>query len=160
VGVCLRALSYILRNGGDGLTRVSECAVLNARYLLARLKDILPVENSEGCMHEFVASGARWKEEFGVRTLDVAKRMLDYGIHAPTIYFPLIVEEALMVEPTETESRESLDLFVDILRAIHREAAEDPSLLTAAPHSTPVGRMDEARAARQPDLSWQGPCNC
>jgi len=160
VGVCLRALAYILRNGGDGLTRVSECAVLNARYLLARLKDILPVENSEDCMHEFVASGSMWKEEFGVRTLDIAKRMLDYGIHAPTIYFPLIVEEAMMVEPTETESRESLDLFVDILKAIHREAVEDPSLLTSAPHSTPVGRMDEARAARQPDLRWLGPCNC
>ncbi len=160
VGVCLRALSYILRNGGNGLTRVSECAVLNAHYLLARLKDILPVDNSEGCMHEFVASGTLWKEKFGVRTLDIAKRMLDYGIHAPTIYFPLIVEEALMVEPTETESRESLDLFVEVLKAIHREAEEDPSLLTSAPHSTPVGRMDEARAARQPDLSWLGPCNC
>ena len=86
--------------------------------------------------------------------------MLDYGIHAPTIYFPLIVEEAMMVEPTETESRESLDLFVDIMKAIHREAVEDPSLLTSAPHSTPVGRMDEARAARQPDLRWLGPCNC
>jgi glycine dehydrogenase subunit 2 len=160
VGVCLRALSYILRNGGDGLTRVSECAVLNARYLLARLHDILPVEGAEDSMHEFVASGSKWKEEFGVRTLDIAKRMLDYGIHAPTIYFPLIVEEALMVEPTETESKESLDLFVDVLRAIHREAAEDPELLKTAPHSTPVGRMDEAQAARQPDLSWLGPCNC
>ncbi len=160
VGVCLRALAYILRNGGNGLTRVSECAVLNAHYLLARLRDILPVDNSEHCMHEFVASGTRWKEEFGVRTLDIAKRMLDYGIHAPTIYFPLIVEEALMVEPTETESRESLDLFVDILQKIYREAGEDPALLTGAPHSTPVGRMDEARAARQPDLRWYGPCNC
>ena len=111
-------------------------------------------------MHEFVADGTRWKEQFGVRTLDVAKRMLDYGIHAPTIYFPLIVEEAMMVEPTETESRESLDLFVDVMRAIYREAGEDPGLLTGAPHTTPVGRMDEARAARQPDLRWLGPCNC
>ncbi|MEN8007084.1 MAG: aminomethyl-transferring glycine dehydrogenase subunit GcvPB [Candidatus Krumholzibacteriota bacterium] len=160
VGVCLRALAYILRNGGEGLTRATECAVLNAHYLLAGLKDILPVENSAGCMHEFVASGTAWKDKFGVRTLDIAKRMLDYGIHAPTIYFPLIVEEALMVEPTETESRESLDLFVAVMRAIHAEAATDPSLLTSAPHSTPVGRMDEARAARQPDLSWLGPCNC
>jgi len=160
VGVCLRALAYILRNGGDGLTRASECAVLNARYLLARLGDILPVDGGEDCMHEFVASGSRWKEEFGVRTLDIAKRMLDYGIHAPTIYFPLIVEEALMVEPTETESMESLDLFVDIMRAIHREAGEDPELLKGAPYSTPVGRMDEAQAARQPDLKWLGPCNC
>jgi glycine dehydrogenase subunit 2 len=160
VGVCLRALAYILRNGGDGLTRASECAVLNANYLLAKLGDILPVANAEGCMHEFVANGTRWKDEFGVRTLDVAKRMLDYGIHAPTIYFPLIVEEAMMVEPTETESRESLDLFVDVIRAIYREAGEDPSVLTGAPHTTPVGRMDEARAARQPDLRWLGPCNC
>ena len=160
VGVCLRALAYILRNGGNGLTRVTECAVLNAHYLLARLKDILPVDNAEHCMHEFVASGKRWKDEFGVRTLDIAKRMLDYGIHAPTIYFPLIVEEALMVEPTETESRESLDLFVEILQTIYREAGEDPALLTGAPYSTPVGRMDEARAARQPDLRWFGPCNC
>jgi len=160
VGVCLRALAYILRNGGDGLTRATECAVLNANYLLAKLGDILPVDNAEGCMHEFVASGTRWKDEFGIRTLDVAKRMLDYGIHAPTIYFPLIVEEAMMVEPTETESRESLDLFVDVMRAIYREAGEDPGLLTGAPHTTPVGRMDEARAARQPDLRWLGPCNC
>jgi len=160
VGVCLRALAYIMRNGREGLTRASECAVLNANYLLARLGDILPVDNPDGCMHEFVASGTPWKDEFGVRTLDIAKRMLDYGIHAPTIYFPLIVEEALMVEPTECESRESLDLFVDVMRAIHREASEDPETLINAPHTTPVGRMDEARAARQPDLRWLGPCNC
>jgi glycine dehydrogenase subunit 2 len=95
-----------------------------------------------------------------VRTLDIAKRMLDYGIHAPTIYFPLIVDEAFMVEPTETEPRESLDHFVDVLRAIHREAAENPELVKGAPHTTPVGRMDEAQAARQPDLRWLGPCNC
>jgi glycine dehydrogenase subunit 2 len=160
VGVSLRALAYILRIGGDGLTRATECAVLNANYLLARLRGILPVKCADGCMHEFVASGTRWKDEFGVRTLDVAKRMLDYGIHAPTIYFPLIVEEAMMVEPTETESKESLDLFVDIMGAIYREAGEDPALLTGAPHTTPVGRMDEARAAREPDLRWLGPCNC
>jgi len=160
VGVCLRALAYILRNGGDGLTRASECAVLNARYLQHRLRDILVVPNAEGCMHEFVASGAPWKNDFGVRTLDIAKRMLDYGIHAPTIYFPLIVEEAFMVEPTETESRESLDNFVDVMQTIRREAAENPDLLREAPHGTPVGRMDEAAAARQPDLRWLGPCNC
>ena len=160
VGVCLRALAYLLRNGGNGLTRVTECAVLNANYLLSRLEDILPVNEPEGCMHEFVASGSKWKDEFGVRTLDIAKRMLDYGIHAPTIYFPLIVDEAFMVEPTETESRESLDHFVDVLRAIHKEAAADPELVKAAPHTTPVGRMDEAQAARQPDLRWLGPCNC
>ncbi|MGD9548443.1 MAG: aminomethyl-transferring glycine dehydrogenase subunit GcvPB [Candidatus Krumholzibacteriia bacterium] len=160
VGVCLRALAYILRCGGDGLTRVSECAVLNARYLLSQLRDILPVANADQCLHEFVASGASWKNEFGVRTLDIGKRLLDYGVHAPTIYFPLIVEEALMVEPTETESKESLDRFIAAVRAIHREAATDPEVLHGAPHTTPVGRMDEARAARQPDLSWLGPCNC
>jgi glycine dehydrogenase subunit 2 len=160
VGVCLRALSYILRNGGNGLTRVTECAVLNANYLLTQLNDILPVNRSRACMHEFVASGTHWKKEFGVRTLDIAKRMLDYGIHAPTIYFPLIVEEALMVEPTETESLESLDNFIAVVRAIHREAATDPEVLKTAPHTTPVGRMDEARAAREPDLKWLGPCNC
>ena len=160
VGVCLRALSYILRTGGDGLTRVTECAVLNANYLLARLRDILPVPHDTGCLHEFVASGAAWKNDYGVRTLDIGKRLLDYGVHAPTIYFPLIVEEAFMVEPTETESLESLDGFVAAMRAIHREAREEPELLRGAPHTTPVGRMDEAKAARQPDLRWLGPCNC
>ncbi len=160
VGVCLRALAYILRNGGDGLKRVTDCAVLNANYLLVSLRDILPVPHDTGCLHEFVASGTSWKEEFGVRTLDIAKRLLDYGVHAPTIYFPLIVEEAFMVEPTETESRESLDQFIAAMRAIRREAQEDPDLLHGAPYTTPVGRMDEARAAREPDLRWLGPCNC
>ncbi len=160
VGVCLRALAYILRCGGNGLTRVSECAVLNARYLQHHLGDILPVPHADGCMHEFVASGSPWKAEFGVRTLDIAKRLLDYGVHAPTIYFPLIVDEAFMVEPTETESRESLDRFVAVMRAIHHEARTDPDLVREAPVTTPVGRMDEAAAARQPDLRWLGPCNC
>ena len=160
VGVCLRALAYILRLGGNGLTRVSECAVLNANYLLARLKDILPVPHAEGCLHEFVASGAKWKAEFGVRTLDIGKRLLDHGLHAPTIYFPLIVEEAFMVEPTETESRESLDRFVAVMESIHREAVASPEILTGAPHTTPVGRLDEAGAARNPDLRHLGPCNC
>jgi glycine dehydrogenase subunit 2 len=160
VGICLRALSYILRNGGDGLKRVTDCAVLNANYILACLKDILPVPHAEGCMHEFVASGAAWKEKYGVRTLDLAKRLLDYGVHAPTIYFPLIVDEAVMVEPTETESKESLDSFIAAVKAIHAEAQENPQLLHDAPLTTPVGRMDEARAAREPDLRWLGPCNC
>ncbi len=162
VGVCLRALTYILRLGGDGLERVAERAVLNANYLLERLtsEGLLRVDQAEGCLHEFIATGTDWKEQYGVRTLDVAKRLLDYGVHAPTIYFPLIVEEAMMIEPTETESRETLDEFVEILRAIRAEAAEDPEILRSAPVHTPVGRMDEARAARQPDLSWLGPCNC
>jgi glycine dehydrogenase subunit 2 len=160
VGVCLRALAYILRNGRDGLERIAERAVLNANYLLARLRAILPVDHPDGCLHEFVASGTSWKKEFGVRTLDIAKRLLDYGVHAPTIYFPLIVEEALMIEPTESEPKESLDRFVAILERLHAEALEDPELLRTAPHATPVGRLDEAQAARRPDLSWLGPCNC
>jgi glycine dehydrogenase subunit 2 len=160
VAVCVRALSYILRNGGDGLQRVSDMAVLNANYLLARVKDLLPVDHPEGCLHEFVASGTSWKKEFGVKTLDIAKRLLDFGVHAPTIYFPLIVDEAFMVEPTECETRESLDHFVAALEQIRREAQENPELLQTAPHATPVARLDEARAARQPDLRWLGPCNC
>jgi len=160
VGVCLRALTYILRCGGDGLKRVSDMAVLNANYLLARLKDLMPVDHPEGCLHEFVASGSSWKDKHDVRTLDIAKRLLDFGVHAPTIYFPLIVEEAFMVEPTECEARESLDHFVAAMEQIKREAAERPELLKTAPHATPVGRLDEAQAARQPDLKWMGPCNC
>ena len=160
VGVCLRALAYILRTGGDGLKRVSDMAVLNANYLLARLRPILPVDHPEGCLHEFVASGRTWSKQYGVRTLDIAKRLLDFGVHAPTIYFPLIVDEAFMVEPTESEPRESLDHFVAALEKIHEEAATQPELLRTAPHATPVGRLDEAQAARQPDLRWRGPCNC
>ncbi|MDY0109240.1 MAG: aminomethyl-transferring glycine dehydrogenase subunit GcvPB [Candidatus Krumholzibacteria bacterium] len=160
VGVCLRALAYILRAGCDGLKRVSDMAVLNANYLLARLRPLLPVDHAEGCLHEFVASGRTWKEAYGVRTLDIAKRLLDFGVHAPTVYFPLIVEEAFMVEPTETETRESLDHFVAALQQIRREAETRPELLQTAPHATPVGRLDEAQAARQPDLRWLGPCNC
>ncbi len=160
VGVCLRALAYILRLGGNGLTRCTESAVLNANYLLRQLESIMDVKHNHGCLHEFVASGSSWKKDFGVRTLDIAKRMLDYGVHAPTIYFPLIVEEAFMVEPTETESRESLDNLVQILRTIHKEAQETPEVVTGAPHTTPVGRLDEATAARNPDLRWAGPCNC
>jgi glycine dehydrogenase subunit 2 len=160
VAVCLRALAYILRNGTEGLERIAECAVLNANYLLARLGGILPVDHPEGCLHEFVASGTSWKEAYGVRTLDIAKRLLDYGVHAPTVYFPLIVEEALMIEPTESETRESLDRFVAVIEAIRREAEHDAEVLTTAPHTTPVGRMNETQAARQTDLSWLGPCNC
>ena len=160
VAVCLRALAYILRNGAEGLERIAECAVLNANYLLARLGGILPVDHPEGCLHEFVASGTSWKDAYGVRTLDIAKRLLDYGVHAPTVYFPLIVEEALMIEPTESETRESLDRFVAVIEAIRREAEHDAEVLTAAPHTTPVGRLNETQAARQTDLSWLGPCNC
>lgn len=162
VGVHLRALAYILRLGEEGLRRVSDLAVLNANYLLKRLtgKGVLKVDHAAECLHEFIATGRDWKREYGVRTLDIAKRLLDYGVHAPTIYFPLIVEEALMIEPTETESKETLDEFVEILKAIRAEAAADPDILHRAPENTPIGRLDEARAARQPDLSFLGPCNC
>ncbi len=160
VGVLLRALAYVLRLGGNGLTRASEVAVLNANYLLKRLGDVMDVQHDKGCLHEFVASGSSWKKEYGIRTLDIAKRMLDFGIHAPTIYFPLIVDEAFMVEPTETESRESLDHLVDVLHTIHQEAQENPEMVKGAPHTTPAGRLDEANAARNPDLRWAGPCNC
>jgi glycine dehydrogenase subunit 2 len=160
VGVCLRALAYVLRNGGDGLTRIAERAVLNANYLRACLSDVLPVPHPDGTLHEFVASAEEWKEKYGISALDVAKRLLDYGVHAPTIYFPLIVHEALMVEPTESEPKESLDRFVAVLRKIHEEAQSDPDLLHHAPVTTPVGRLDEARAARQPDLAWTGQAFC
>ncbi|MBM4131428.1 hypothetical protein FJ250_10465 [bacterium] len=134
--------------------------MLNANYLKHELRDVIEVEHADGCLHEFVATGKGWKEKYGVRTLDIAKRLLDYGVHAPTVYFPLIVEEAFMVEPTETESLESLDRFVAVMKAIRAEAETDPELLRGAPHHTPVGRMDEAKAARDPDLRWLGPCNC
>jgi glycine dehydrogenase subunit 2 len=160
VAVCLRALAYILRNGAAGLERIAECAVLNANYLLAQLQGILAVDHADGCLHEFVATGKEWKRQYGVRTLDIAKRLLDYGVHAPTIYFPLIVDEALMIEPTESEPKESLDRFVAVLQQIHREASADPDLLRDAPHWTPVTRLDETLAARRPDLSYLGPCGC
>ena len=160
VGVCLRALAYILRLGGNGLTRVAELAVLNANYLHKRLQGVLTVPHSDGFLHEFIATGSDWKEAYGVRTLDIAKRMLDYGFHAPTIYFPLIVEEAMMIEPTETESLEDLDRFVEVMKRIREEAAGNPDLLHDAPTATPVSRLDETAAARRPDLSWMGPCSC
>jgi glycine dehydrogenase subunit 2 len=160
VGICLRALTYILVNGGDGLTRIAELAVLNANYVRACVRDVLPVPHGEGTLHEFVASATEWKEKYGIRALDVAKRLLDFGVHAPTVYFPQIVDEALMIEPTESEPKESLDAFVAALRRILHEAQTDPDLLHAAPHTTPVSRLDEARAARQPDLAYLGPCDC
>ncbi len=144
----LRAYAYILRHGGDGLKNISAGAVLNANYLQARLRKILEIPKSGLCMHEFVASGKPLREH-GIRTMDLAKRLLDFGMHAPTIYFPLIVPEALMIEPTETESRWRLDRFVEVMERIVKEAAEDPELLKTAPHDTPVGRLDETRAAKE-----------
>jgi glycine dehydrogenase subunit 2 len=153
-GVFVRTYAYILSLGAEGLKDVSEVAVLNANYLLARLRDevgdLLPLAFGERCMHEFVLSGAPMKKQLGIRTLDLAKRLLDHGMHPPTVYFPLVVEEALLIEPTETETRETLDAFVDAIVAIVREAAEDPEIARNAPYTTPVRRLDEAGAAKRP----------
>ncbi|BAS29444.1 aminomethyl-transferring glycine dehydrogenase subunit GcvPB [Limnochorda pilosa] len=153
-GVMVRAYAYILAMGAEGLRQVSEDAVLNANYLLARLRDLFEVPYDRPCMHEFVVSARPWKEH-GVRALDIAKRLLDYGFHPPTVYFPLVVEEALMIEPTETETPETLDAFVDALAAIHAEAEANADLLHHAPYHTPVRRLDEAEAARHPNLRWR-----
>jgi glycine dehydrogenase subunit 2 len=149
VGVLLRAYCYIRTHGPDGLRRVSENAVLNANYLLSRVKHFLPVQQGDRCMHEFVATAAALKQEKGVTAMDVAKRLLDYGFHSPTVYFPLTVPEGIMVEPTETESKETLDMFAETL---FRITGEDPQLLREAPHTTSVSRPDEVQAARQPTL--------
>ena len=156
-GCFVRAYAYICSLGAAGLRDVSETAVLNANYLLARLRELgvcelLPPAYERLCMHEFVLSGAPMKQELGIRTLDLAKRLLDYGYHPPTVYFPLLVEEALLVEPTETETKQTLDEFADALAEILREAREDPELARGAPYSTPVRRLDEAAAARHPVL--------
>jgi glycine dehydrogenase subunit 2 len=153
-GVFVRSYAYILSLGGDGLTEASETAVLNANYLQARLKELagehLPVAYDRLCMHEFVLSGAPMKKALGIRTLDLAKRLLDFGYHPPTVYFPLVVDEALMVEPTETETRETLDGFAEVIARILAEAAEDPEVARNAPYETPVRRLDEAGAAKRP----------
>ena len=154
-GVFVRSYAYIASLGGDGLTEASETAVLNANYLLARLRRgragrFLPLAFDRLCMHEFVLSGAVAKRELGVKTLDVAKRLLDYGFHPPTIYFPLLVDEALMFEPTETETREGLDALADAIEEILAEAERDPEIPRNAPYTTPVRRLDEAAASRRP----------
>jgi len=151
-GIYLRALTYITRHGAEGLKRISATANLNANYLANALVDLYPIPYGKRCMHEFVASGEPYKK-FGVKTLDIAKRLLDFGYHAPTIYFPLVVQEALMIEPTETESKETLDRFIDVMKQIAKEAAEDPDLLKSAPYETPVRRLDEATANRKPVLT-------
>ncbi len=151
VGVLVRAYCYILTHGPQGLRRVAENAVLNANYLLSRVKHFLPVPQGNRCMHEFVASAQKLKTERGITAMDIAKRLLDYGFHAPTVYFPPIVREALMVEPTETESKESLDALAETLFRITEEAED---LLHDAPHTTLVSRPDEVQAARQPILRW------
>jgi glycine cleavage system P protein (glycine dehydrogenase) subunit 2 len=154
-GVFVRSYAYIRSLGAAGLREVSEVAVLNANYLLARLRregvlEYLPAAYDRICMHEFVLSGAPMKRELEIRTLDLAKRLLDHGVHPPTVYFPLIVDEALLVEPTETETKETLDRFAEIVAGILREAREDPEVARNAPYTTPVRRLDEAGAARRP----------
>jgi glycine dehydrogenase subunit 2 len=147
-GVFVRSYAYI-RSYGPRLREMSEVAVLNANYVLARLKEEYDLPFDRLCMHEFVLSARRLKREHGISALDVAKRLMDYGFHPPTIYFPLIVAEALMVEPTETEAKETLDAFCDAMLAIAREAADNPELLRDAPHGRPVQRLDEVRAAKR-----------
>ena len=153
-GVLVRAYTYIRTLGAAGIKSISGNAVLNANYLLARLRDDYYLPYDRPCMHEVVFS-ADWQRPRGVSGLDVAKRLLDYGFHAPTMYFPLIVHEALMIEPTEAENRATLDAFVAALQAINRESQETPELVHHAPHTTPVSRLDEAAAARRPNLRWQ-----
>ena len=163
-GVFVRSYAYI-RSYGSGLREMSETAVLNANYLLARLKDAYELPYDRLCMHEFVLSARRLKREHGITALDVAKRLMDYDFHPPTIYFPLVVPEALMIEPTETEPKETLDEFVEAMLEIVRDAAEHPERLKEAPHKRPVRRVDEVKAAKRgvmrylfdehPDLSGE-----
>jgi glycine dehydrogenase subunit 2 len=153
-GVFVRSYAF-MRAWGPGLREMSEVAVLNANYLLARLKDAYDVPFDRLCMHEFVLSARALKREHGISALDVAKRLMDYGFHPPTVYFPLVVPEALMVEPTETEAKETLDAFADAMVAIAREAREDPEAIRTAPHGRPVGRLDEVRAVRQPVVRYR-----
>jgi len=151
VGVLLRAYAYIRTHGPDGLRRISENAVLNANYLLSRVAHILPVPQGRRCMHEFVASGSTLKRDKNIAAMDIAKRLLDFGYHAPTVYFPLTVPEAIMIEPTESESKETLDAFAEVL---FRITEEDADLLHEAPHTTAISRPDEVKAARQPELTY------
>ncbi|NLM09636.1 MAG: aminomethyl-transferring glycine dehydrogenase subunit GcvPB [Clostridiaceae bacterium] len=152
--VIVKAYAYIRTLGADGLRKVSEAAVLNANYIKEKLKEYFHLPYDRTCMHEVVFSG-QWQKEYGVSTLDIAKRLLDFGYHPPTIYFPLIVKEAFMVEPTETESKETLDEFINVMIKIAGEAENEPEMLLNAPQNTPVLRLDEARAARKPVLKYE-----
>ncbi|MGN6545626.1 MAG: aminomethyl-transferring glycine dehydrogenase subunit GcvPB, partial [Aureliella sp.] len=151
VGVLVRAYCYIRTLGGSGLREASEQAVLNANYLRSRLAHLLPVPHAGPCMHEFVASAAELKKTRGLSAMDLAKRLLDFGFHAPTVYFPLTVPEAVMIEPTETESKETMDAFVHAIETI---LGEDQMRVHTAPHSTIISRPDEVSAARKPQVRW------
>ncbi len=157
-GVLVRAYAYIRTHGGSGLCEVTDDAVLAANYLKRRLADSgaydIPFDGP--CKHEFIASASTIKRETGVRTLDIAKRLLDHGFHAPTVYFPLTIDEGMLIEPTETEAIETLDAFADALVAIAAEAHDAPEVVKGAPHTAPLKRLDEAAAARQPNLRWRG----
>jgi glycine dehydrogenase subunit 2 len=154
-GVLVRAYAFIRALGSDGLREVSDSAVLNANYLLTRLRGAFDVPFDRTCMHEALLSGRRQKRH-GVKTLDIAKRLLDHGYYAPTIYFPLVIEEAMLIEPTESESKETIDAFCDAMIAIAEEAQASPEAVINAPETTPVRRLDEATAARHPVLRWSG----
>ena len=154
-GVLVRAYAYLRAHGADGLREVSDDAVLAANYVKHRLTGTFDLPYDRPCKHEFVASASSLKQRTGVRTLDLAKRLIDFGFHPPTIYFPLIVDEGMLIEPTETESLATLDAFSDTLIAIAAEAESDPAMVKAAPHTAPVKRLDEASAARQPNLRWR-----
>ena len=154
--VMVKAYAYIRSIGPEGLKNVSETAVLNANYVRVRLQPYYDLAYERSCMHECVFTANRQVRQSGVHTSDIAKRLLDYGYHPPTIYFPLIVPEAIMIEPNETESRETLDAFCDAMIEIAREAKENPDLVRSAPLTTPVGRMDEVKAAREPDVCFKG----
>jgi len=155
INVIVKAYAYIRSLGAKGLREVSEKAVENANYMMNILKKYYYLPYDRPCQHEFVLSAKWQKEKYGIKALDIAKRLIDYGFHPPTIYFPLIVEEALMIEPTETESKETLDAFCDAMIKIAGECETDPEIIRSAPHVTPVGRLDEAKAAREPDLRWK-----
>ncbi|MCL4459998.1 MAG: aminomethyl-transferring glycine dehydrogenase subunit GcvPB [Chloroflexi bacterium] len=157
-GVMVKAYTYIRLLGAEGLCQVSGDAVLNANYLMHKLKGAYDLPYDRRCMHEFVLSARRQKTQHGVRALDIAKRLMDYGYHPPTIYFPLIVEEALMIEPTETESQETLDAFATAMLEIAAESGRDPQSVQMAPHKTRFTRFDEVAAARKPDLRWRPDC--
>jgi glycine dehydrogenase subunit 2 len=154
-GMFVRAYAYIRELGESGLKSVSDLAVLNANYLAALLKGHYPLAFDRTCMHEAVFTDAELEKKTGVKTLDVAKRLIDYGFHPPTVYFPLVVKGALMIEPTETESKETIEAFVDAMIRIKEEAEREPEIVKAAPHVSRVGRLDEARAARKPILRWR-----
>jgi glycine dehydrogenase subunit 2 len=153
-GVLVRAYTYIRTYGPDGLLHVAQSAILNANYLKHELASDYEIAYAQTCQHEFIATARQQKEESGITATDIAKRLLDFGIYAPTIYFPLIVHEAMMIEPTETETRETLDHFVSTMRQIAREARSDPEVVRTAPHTTPIGRLDQTLAARKPNLRW------